>query len=171
MQHDKGAIEDDRDVISKDDEEWWKKIQKWYRVCKSKRGGNRDEAWDNLEDAIKKVMICVKKQAATEVNEARNEYRVHAHEHPLYHKVERLENNHLQATNFLREYKTELKKYVDVKEFGKIRDRIEGDFDLLHEIQICRDELRYAVQAIREKNNREAYDAPLDDEKNPENAD
>ena len=168
MQHNKGAIEDDREIIRRDVEKWWKTIDKWYKICKNKRGANRDEAWDDLEDGIKKAIRTVKRNAAKEVNEAREECRVHEHEHPLYHKVERLENNHLQATDFLREYKRELKKHVDLKEFEKIRDRIEGRFDLLHEIQRCRDELMYAVQAIREKHNREAYDAPLEDEKDPE---
>ena len=124
MQHNKGAIEDDRDVISRDVEKWWKTIDKWFRICKNKRGVGRDQAWDDLEEAMKKVMIVVKKKAATEVNEARDECRVHEHEHPLYHKVERLESNHLQATDFLQAYKNELKKYVDLKEFEKIRDRI-----------------------------------------------
>ena len=171
MQHDKGAIEDDREIIAKDVEKWWKTVDKWFKICKNKRGLAREEAWEDLEDSMKKVMVTVKKNAATEVNEARNECRVHEHDHPLYHKVERQENNLTQANGFLRQYKRELKKHVDLKEFEKIRDRIEGEYDLLHEIQQCRDELRYAVQEIREKNNREAYNAPLDDEKNPENAD
>ena len=171
MQHDKGAIDDDRDVISKDVEKWWKTVDQWFKICKNKRGPNRDTAWDDLEEAMKKVMICVKKQAATEVNEARNDCRKYEHEHPLWHRVQRQESNLTEAKQFLRQYKTELKKYMEEKEFSKLRDKIEGEFDLLHEIQRCRDDLRWAVQEISRKANAKAYDAPLDDEKDPQNAD
>ena len=169
MQHDKGAIDDDIKIITKDVEKWWETIKEWYWEAVKKRSSNRDQAVEQLEEGIKKVIMTVKKVAAREVNEARDECRVHEHEHPLYHQVQRLVSNLSEAKDFVRDYKNELKKYVDLKEFEKIRDRIEGDFDLLHEIQRLRDDLRWAVQEISRKANAKAYDAPLDDEKDPQN--
>jgi hypothetical protein len=165
------AWEDDFEIISKDTEKWWRKIKHWFAVAKKKRGQNKENAMDELEEAFKQVVTTVKKKAAREVNDARSDIIKQDHQHPLFHKVERQENMLVQTKQFLRRYKTELKKYMEEKEFSKLRDEIEGDFDLLHEIQRLRDDMRYKIREISKKTNAEAYSGTTEDEKNPENAD
>jgi hypothetical protein len=165
------AWEDDIEIIRRDTEKWWKKIKDCFAIATKKRGNNRDDAMDELEEFIKQVMDSVKKKAAREVNDARSDIIKQDHQHPLFHKVERQENMLVQTKQFLRRYKTELKKYMEEKEFSKLRDEIEGDFDLLHEIQRLRDDMRYKIREISKKTNAEAYSGTTEDEKNPENAD
>ena len=108
-------------------------------------------AWHKrVTDAI----ASCKKNYEDKLNAAKCELAKQEKAHPLYVQVENQGNLLGKLTGFYNRYKSELKKVVDPEEFQRIRDDVEGSYDLFKQIQNLKWDLGLLVQELKKANPR-----------------
>ena len=138
------------DEIIREVEKWYMdEIFPEYQVADAKRKGAK---WPALMECHKKVIHAIascKKNYENKLDEAKHELAKQEMKHPLYDQVEKQGDNIGKLMTFHKRYKSELQRVVNPEEFERIRDEIEGPYDLQKEIRKLKWDMGLLLQQLK----------------------
>ena len=132
-------------------------VEKWYNdemhptfmIAFNKRKDNRWPALMEWHNSVKDAIASCKKNYEDKLDEAKHELMKKEKAHPLWEQSQTLSKTLGKLSGFYRSYKRELKKTVSPEEFERIRDDIEGPYDLLKKIQDHIWDMGLALQQLK----------------------